>query len=80
VPVDQTGVYFAEGSYRLTDTGKAAIDRLISANSNIDGCMIEIAGYTSTTGSARLKQRLSEERAAVVAQYLREMLVFLSLA
>src|SRR5271157_5361762 len=32
VTVDETGVYFAEGSYRLNDTGKAAVDRLISAN------------------------------------------------
>ena len=72
VPVDQTGVYFADGSYRLTDAGRAALDRLISANSNINGYVIEIAGYTSSTGSARFNQRLSEERAAVVAQYLRE--------
>jgi len=72
VPVDQTGVYFADGSYRLTDAGRTALDRLISANSNINGYVIEIAGYTSSTGSARFNQRLSEERAAVVAQYLRE--------
>jgi len=72
VPVDQTGVYFADGSYRLTDAGRAALDRLISANSNINGYVIEIAGYTSSTGSARFNQKLSEERAAVVAQYLRE--------
>ncbi|MGO9518314.1 MAG: OmpA family protein [Candidatus Korobacteraceae bacterium] len=72
VPVDQTGVYFAEGSYRLTEAGRAALDKLISANSNINGYAIEIAGYTSSTGSARFNQRLSEERAAVVAQYLRE--------
>jgi outer membrane protein OmpA-like peptidoglycan-associated protein len=72
VPVDQTGVYFADGSYRLTDAGKAALDQLMSANSSIDGYVIEIAGYTSSTGSPRFNQRLSEERAAVVAQYLRE--------
>ncbi len=72
VSVDQAGVYFAEGSYRLTDDGKAALDQLISANSNIDGYVIEIAGYTSSTGSARYNQKLSDERAAVVAQYLRE--------
>jgi outer membrane protein OmpA-like peptidoglycan-associated protein len=72
VTVDETGVYFAEGSYKLNDTGKAALGRLISANSNIDGYVIEIAGYTSSTGSAEYNQRLSEERVAVVAQYLNE--------
>ncbi len=70
--VADTGVYFAEGSYRLSDTGKTALDQLISANSNINGYVVEIAGYTSSTGGARYNQRLSEERAAVVAQYLRE--------
>ncbi len=68
----ETGVYFAEGSYRLNDAGKAALDQLISANSNVNGYVVEIAGYTSSTGSARYNQRLSEERAAAVAQYLRE--------
>lgn len=72
VTVDETGVYFAEGSYRLNDTGEAALDQLISANSNINGYVVEIAGYTSGTGSAHYNQRLSEQRAAIVAQYLRE--------
>ncbi len=70
--VAETGVYFAEGSDRLSDAGKAALDQLISANSNINGYVVEIAGYTSSTGGARYNQRLSEERAAAVAQYLRE--------
>ena len=72
VSVDETGVYFAEGSSRLNEAGKAALDQLISANSNINGYVVEIAGYTSSTGGARYNQRLSEERAAAVAQYLRE--------
>src|SRR5271167_476764 len=70
--VDEAGVYFAEGSYRLTEAGKAALDQLIAANSTIDGYVVEIAGHTSSTGGARYNQRLSEERAAAVAQYLRE--------
>jgi len=72
VTVDGTGVYFAEGSYRLNDASKAALGQLITANSNIDGYVIEIAGYTSSTGRAQDNQGLSEERAAVVAQYLHE--------
>src|SRR5271165_3621178 len=70
--VAETGVYFADGSHRLNDAGKAALDQLISANSNVNGYVVEIAGYTSSTGGAKYNQRLSEERAAVVAQYLRE--------
>jgi outer membrane protein OmpA-like peptidoglycan-associated protein len=35
--------------------------------------MIEIAGYSSNTLSKEADQKVSEERAAVVAQYLREV-------
>ena len=70
--VAETGVYFRDGSHRLDKAGKEALDQLVSANSGLTGYVIEIAGYTSSTGSARYNQRLSEERAAVVAQYLRE--------
>jgi outer membrane protein OmpA-like peptidoglycan-associated protein len=33
--------------------------------------MIEIAGYASSTGTKALNQKLSDERATAVAQYLR---------
>jgi len=70
--VAQTGVYFPSNGYKLNKTGKAALDQLVSANSNLTGYVIEIAGYTSSTGSAQHNQWLSERRAAAVAQYLRE--------
>ncbi len=70
--VATAGVYFANNSYRLNDAGKAALDQLISANSNVNGYRVEIAGYTSSPGGPKYNQRLSERRAAAVAQYLRE--------
>jgi len=70
--VASAGVYFANNSSKLTDNGKAALDQLISSNSNVNGYRIEIAGYTSSTGGATYNQKLSERRAAAVAQYLRE--------
>ncbi len=72
VTVDETGVYFAEGGYKLDDTSKAALDQIIDANSHVEGYVIEIAGYTSSTGSPQYIQKLNEERAAVVARYLCE--------
>jgi len=65
-------VYFANSSYKLNDNSKAALDQLISSNSTVNGYRVEIAGYTSSTGSAKYNQKLSEQRAAAVAQYLRE--------
>ncbi len=70
--VAQTGVYFPSNGYKLNKTSKAALDQLVSANSNLTGYVIEIAGYTSSTGSAQQNQWLSERRAAAVAQYLLE--------
>jgi len=70
--VASAGVYFANNSYKLNDNGKAALNELISSNSNVNGYRVEIAGYTSNTGGAKYNQRLSEQRAAAVAQYLRE--------
>lgn len=37
-----------------------------------DGYTLEIAGYASSTGSKQLNQKLSEDRAANEAKYLRE--------
>jgi outer membrane protein OmpA-like peptidoglycan-associated protein len=68
----ELGVYFRENSHVLSASAKASLDQLVSANSDMNGYMIEIAGYASSTGSAQYNQRLSEERAAAVAQYLRE--------
>jgi len=44
----------------------------INRATSLDGYMIEIADYASRAGSRKLNQKLSEERAAAVAQYLRE--------
>jgi outer membrane protein OmpA-like peptidoglycan-associated protein len=67
-------VYFSEGSYKLTKQSKAILDKFIAAHSDLDGngYLIEITGYTSSTGSRQFNQTLSEKRAAAVAQYLRQ--------
>jgi len=72
--VAELPVYFSEGSYRLTKKSKADLDQFIAANSDLDGngYLIEVTGYTSSTGSRQINQTLSERRAAIVARYLRE--------
>jgi len=72
VTVDKLEVYFPENSPSLDASAKAALDRLVSANSEIEGYMIEIAGYASSTGPPQCNHRLTEERAAAVAEYLHE--------
>jgi outer membrane protein OmpA-like peptidoglycan-associated protein len=69
--VAEMGVYFKENSHELTASAKNALDQLMAANSSLTGYVIEIAGYTSSTGGTQYNQKLSEQRAAAVAQYLR---------
>ena len=56
----------------LDGKAKKDLDNLADIAKSLDGYMIEIAGYSSNTLSKGADQKVSEERAAVVAQYLRE--------
>src|SRR5215469_5534987 len=69
--VAEAGIYFANDSAVLTDAAKADLDTLAGALSGGQDYMIEVAGYASSTGTKQLNQKLSEERAAAVVDYLR---------
>jgi outer membrane protein OmpA-like peptidoglycan-associated protein len=70
--VAETSIYFANDTDVLNEAAKKELDQLADIATALDGYMIEIAGYASSPGSRKLNQKLSEERAAAVAQYLRE--------
>ncbi len=70
--VADAGIYFPSDKATLDAAAKADLDILIAAIKGADGYLIEIAGYASSTGTKQLNQKLSEDRAAAVAQYLRE--------
>jgi outer membrane protein OmpA-like peptidoglycan-associated protein len=70
--VAEAGIYFATGQANLDAAAKADLDMVAAATKGVDGYLIEIAGYASQTGTKQENQKLSEERAANVAQYLRE--------
>jgi outer membrane protein OmpA-like peptidoglycan-associated protein len=69
----EVDVFFGRGSSVLDDKSKKDLDNLADIARSLDAYMIEIAGYTSNTLSKEADQKLSEERAAAVAQYLREV-------
>ncbi|MDX5345881.1 MAG: OmpA family protein, partial [Hymenobacteraceae bacterium] len=63
-------VFFETGKTVFNDQSVTELERLyqlLKANRNI---RIEIAGHTDNTGPADINQRLSEERASAVVQYL----------
>jgi outer membrane protein OmpA-like peptidoglycan-associated protein len=69
----EVDVFFAWDSAVLDDTAKRDLANLADIAKSLEGYMIEIAGYTSNTLSKEADQTLSEERAAVVTQYFREV-------
>ncbi len=62
---DLVFVTFAQGKYNLTSEAKAALDNVKA------GSHVQVVGTASPEGGAALNQRLSENRAKVVADYLR---------
>jgi len=70
--IAETSIYFANDKAMLDDEAKRQLDQLADVAASLDGYMIEIAGYASSAGARKLNQKLSEERAAAVTQYLLE--------
>jgi outer membrane protein OmpA-like peptidoglycan-associated protein len=68
--VAEAGIYFPSDKATLDDAATADLDVLAAATKGVDDYLIEIAGYASSTGTIQLNQKLSEERAAAVANYL----------
>ena len=68
----EAAIYFPADGSALDDAAKADLDTLAAATKGAQGYLIEVAGYASSTGSKQLNQKLSEARAAAVAQYLKE--------
>jgi outer membrane protein OmpA-like peptidoglycan-associated protein len=69
--VEEAGLFFDTGKAAISDSDKQALDKLARDAAAIPGYMIEIAGYASSTGTKSENERLSDERAAAVADYLR---------
>ena len=69
----EVDVFFDRDSAVLDKTAKRDLANLADIAKSLDGYMIEIAGYASNTLSKEADQKVSEERAAAVAQYFREV-------
>jgi outer membrane protein OmpA-like peptidoglycan-associated protein len=69
--VAEAAIFYPTGQYTLDAPAKADLDKLAALALSTDGYMIEIAGYASKTGTKSANQQLSEDRAAAVANYLR---------
>jgi outer membrane protein OmpA-like peptidoglycan-associated protein len=69
--VVEAALFFESGQATLSADDKKALDKLAADAMSTQNYMIEVAGYASSTGTKAENQKLSDERAAAVTQYLR---------
>jgi outer membrane protein OmpA-like peptidoglycan-associated protein len=71
-PQTTTAVNFKVNSAILTDEAKTKLDELSTTAMNTKGYVIEIAGFTDSTGGMQKNRLLSQRRADSVIRYLVE--------
>ena len=64
------GVTFATNSYSLEPQFLRTLDRIADSMVSFPDSLIDVYGFTDSTGSVGYNQRLSEQRAQAVANYL----------
>lgn len=67
---DEVAVYFGNGKTDLDPKYNEQLLKLADSAKSINGYMIEVKGYASSSGSVELNQKLSEDRADSVANFL----------
>ena len=69
---DSVTVLFPVNSTTISANDKAALDQLAEKAMTTKGYVIEVAGYTDSTGSIARNRQLSQQRADAVVRYLQE--------
>src|SRR5215470_5952599 len=65
-------VYFAVNSHTVDAKGQQDLQALAAQAKQLNAYMIQVAGYTDSSGNAAYNQQLSDERAAAVIAYLQQ--------
>lgn len=68
--VNLPDVTFATGSSAISPSFQSALDSVAASLVKYPNSVIDVYGYTDTTGSSSFNQTLSEQRAQAVASYL----------
>ena len=66
----QATVYFAVNSTTMSEEAKQQLQQLASNAMTLKGYMVQVAGYTDSSGNAAYNQELSDKRAEAVVNYL----------
>ena len=70
--LDEVTVYFANGKITIDPKYKPQLQQLAEKAKTITAYMIQVKGYASSVGSVALNQKLSEDRANNVTQFLQQ--------
>jgi outer membrane protein OmpA-like peptidoglycan-associated protein len=70
--MDEVTVYFANGKVALDPKYKPQLLQLAEKAKTITAYTIQVKGYASSVGSVTLNQKLSEDRANAVTQFLQQ--------
>lgn len=65
-------IFFDSGKSELKPESKAELDKLVKLMTDYPKLILEIAGHTDASGGDEMNQKLSEQRAQSVANYLIE--------
>jgi outer membrane protein OmpA-like peptidoglycan-associated protein len=71
-PADQTTVNFRTNSAVLSPEAKGQLDQIAQKAMNAKGYVIEVSGFTDSTGRPNYNQQLSQRRADAVIRYMVE--------
>ncbi len=69
---DEVTVYFGNGKINLDPKYNGPLLALAKKAGTVNGYMVQVKGYASKSGSVALNQKLSEDRADNVANYLQQ--------
>ncbi len=67
-----TNVYFDTGRYQLSGEAREKLCAAAAEADSIENSLLLVVGYTDSTGSYEVNQRLSERRAGRVVNYLQQ--------
>jgi outer membrane protein OmpA-like peptidoglycan-associated protein len=68
--LDEVTVYFGNGKTKVDPQYASQLVALADKAKHVNGYLVEVKGYASSTGSASLNQKLSEDRANAVTNIL----------
>ena len=67
---DEVTIYFANGKVKVDPKYEAPLLQLAMKSKDVQGYVLSVAGYASSTGSTEVNQKLSEDRANAVTNIL----------